>query len=125
MPKVLPSYVKCPQCGGRVPLSGSVFREDFHCIRCEAPLHVSVWYTRCLVLLSGAVALVPLWVVISDLWAVILFILVSFVILSVLVRTVIFVIPPPLRVGDIFAGFSTFTTLDLKAESKAPFSQDR
>jgi uncharacterized paraquat-inducible protein A len=122
IPQVLPRYVKCPQCGGRVPLSRRVFSEDFHCIRCDVPLHVSVWYTRSLVLLSLAIAVVLLWAAgISDLWSLVLFAPLGFMIATVLARTAIFVVPPRLCV-DAVRGFATFTTLDLKAKSKTPFS---
>ena len=123
IPKVLPSDVKCPQCGGRVALSKEVFREDFHCVRCEVPLHVSVWYCRFFVLLSLVMAVALLWGAgVTDLWTLVLFIPLAFVIMTILVRTVIFVVPPPLCVGTAGRGFPTFTTLDLKAKSKTPFS---
>jgi len=117
-----PHFVQCPQCSSHVPLSKEVFREDLHCIRCEVPLHVSVWYSRSLYLLGLAIAVTLLWAAgISDLWSLVLFLPLGFMIMTVLVRTVIFVVPPPLRVGQV-RGFTTFTTLDLKAKSKTPFS---
>jgi hypothetical protein len=119
VPKVLARYVRCPQCGGRIPLSKEVFREDFHCLRCEAPLHVSVWYSRFLALLSLAIAMALLRAGgASDLWSIVFFIPLGFIILTVLVRTVVFVVPPRVCVGTAFRGFTTFTTLDLKAKSK-------
>ena len=72
-----------------------------------------IWYSRCVALLGFAIAVALLWVAgISDLWTIMLFIPFGFVVMSVLVRTVIFVVPPPLRVG------ATFTTLDLTAKPR-------
>ena len=64
--------------------------------------------------------MVFLWVVVSDLWSILLFIPLGFIVLSVVARTVIFVIPPPLRVGPVVSGFTTFTALGLKTKSKDP-----
>ena len=85
----------------------------------DVPLHVSVWYTRFFALVSLALAVALLRAAgISDLWTLVFFIPVAFMIVTVLVRTVIFVVPPRLCVGSAVSGFTTFITLDLKAKSR-------
>ena len=92
--------VRCPQCGRRMPLSKLLFREDFRCIRCQVPLHVSVAYSRVLVLLSAVASLAVLWELgIRDFWLVVFFLPLGFLILTLVARAAPFVLPPRLRVG--------------------------
>lgn len=91
---------RCPECGRRVPLSKLMFREDFRCIRCQATLHVSVGYSRLLVLLSALASLALLWECgIKDLWLFILLLPVGFLLLTLIVRAAPFVVPPRLHAG--------------------------
>jgi hypothetical protein len=83
-----------------MPCSKLVFREDFRCIRCQVPLHVSLAYSRALVLLSVLTSAVLLWAVgIRDLRLFLFYLPVGFLILTVIVRIAPFVVPPRLNVG--------------------------
>jgi|SRR5260370_15146427 len=102
--------VRCPQCGRRMPLSKLLFREDFRCIRCQVQLHVSVAYSRVLVLLSALTSLAVLWGLgIRDLRLFLFYLPLGFVILTVVVRVAPVVVPPRLYVGKP----SVITELDL------------
>jgi hypothetical protein len=102
--------VRCPQCGRRMPLSKLIFRENFRCIRCHVPLHVSVAYSRVLVVLSAVVSLALLWGVgIRNLWLFVLLLPLGFLILTLMVRAAPFVVSPRLNVGKPTA----MTKLDL------------
>jgi uncharacterized paraquat-inducible protein A len=103
-------YVCCPHCGARIPISKLIFREEFQCSRCQTPLHVSVNYSRALVLFSGLISLVFLWAVgIPYLWLLLLFLPLGFLILTMVVRVASLVVHPRLYVGKP----SAFTKLDL------------
>ncbi len=94
-----------------MPLSKLVFREDFRCIRCQVPLHVSVAYTRVLVLLSAFASLALLWILgIRDLRLFLFCLPLGFLILTVIVRAAPFVVPPRIRLGK---PPSAITKLDL------------
>ena len=102
--------VRCPQCGRRMPLSKLLFRENFRCIRCQVPLHVSVAYSRVLVLLSAFTSLVLLWELgIRDLRLFLFYLPLGFLILTVMVRVAPFVVRPRIYVGKP----SAITKLDL------------
>ena len=108
--KVGAGYVCCPHCGARISISNLLFREDFHCNRCQTPLHVSVNYSRILVLLSALISFLLLWAAgIQYLWLLLLSLPLGFLILTVVVRVVPLVVHPPLYVGKP----SVFTKLDL------------
>jgi hypothetical protein len=103
--------VRCPHCGGRIALSKLVFREDFRCIRCQVPLHVSIAYSRVLVLLSAFTSLALLWILgIRDLRLFLFYLPLGFVILTVIARVAIFVVPPRIHLGK---PPSVITKLDL------------
>jgi hypothetical protein len=105
--------VRCPQCGRRMPLSKSLFREDFHCIQCHVPLHVSAAYSRVLVLLSAFSSLVLLWELgIRDARLLLFCLPLGFIIMMVMVRTAPFVVPPRLYLGK---QPSAITKLDLSS----------
>lgn len=109
--KVESRYVCCPSCGARMSISKLFFREDFQCSRCQIPLHVSVTYSRVLVLLSGLISFVLLWALgIRNFWLFLLFLPLGFPILTVVVRIAPFVMRPHL----LYVGKpSVFTKLDL------------
>jgi|HubBroStandDraft_6_1064221.scaffolds.fasta_scaffold835822_2 hypothetical protein len=92
--------VRCPECHGQTPCSKLLFREDFRCIRCQVPLHVSLTYSRALVLLSALTSAVLLWAVgIRDLRLFLFYFPLGFLILTAMVRIAPFVVPPRLYVG--------------------------
>jgi hypothetical protein len=83
-----------------MPLSKLVFREDFRCIRCQVPLHVSVAYSRVLGVLSVLASLALLWILgIRDLRLLLFNLPLSFLILTVMVRVAPSVVSPRLYVG--------------------------
>lgn len=101
---------RCPRCGGQIPASKLLFREDFHCVRCDAPLHVGVTYSRVLVLLSLLVSLAVLWATgARDVRLLLFYLPLGFLILTIVVRLAPFVVPPRLQLGKPTA----FTRLDL------------
>ena len=103
--------VRCPRCGGQIPVSKVVFREDLHCARCGVPLHVGVTYSRVLVLLSLLVSLAALWVTgIRDVRLLLFYLPLGFLILTVVVRLAPLVVPPGLQLGKPTTGI---TRLDL------------
>lgn len=94
-------YVSCPHCYARLAISKSLFREDLRCNHCQTRLHVSVNYSRALIIFSAVISIVLLWAAgIRDLWLIVLYLPLGFVIGTVLVRTVPFIVRPPLRVGE-------------------------
>jgi hypothetical protein len=102
--------VRCPQCGRRMPLSKLLFREDFRCIGCQVPLHISVAYSRVLVLLSALASLVLLWELgVRDLRLFLFYLPIGFLILTIMVRVAPFFVRPRLYVGKP----SAITKLDL------------
>jgi hypothetical protein len=104
--------VRCPQCGRPMPLSKLLFREDFRCMGCHVPLHVSVAYSRVLVLLSALASLVLLWELgIRDLRLFFFLLPLGFLILTLIVRAAPFVVPPRLYIGKP----SVITKLDLSS----------
>jgi uncharacterized paraquat-inducible protein A len=103
--------VSCPQCGRRMPLSKLLFREEFQCIGCQVPLHVSVAYSRVLVLVSAFTSLVLLWAFgIRDIRLFFFYLPLGFFILTLMVRVAPFLVPPRLYVGK---PPSAITKLDL------------
>jgi len=93
-----------------MPISKLVFREDFRCVRCQTPLYVSVGYSRVLAVLCELISLVVLWTLgIGYVWLLLLFLPLSFVLMTVAVRVVPFIVRPRLYVGKR----STFVKLDL------------
>lgn len=109
--KTEPGYVSCPSCSAQLPISKSLFRQDLRCSRCQTRLHVSVNYSRALILLSAGLSLVLLWAAgIRNLWLFVLYLPLGFTIATVVVRIAPFIVRPPLRVGE--PGF--FVRLDLK-----------
>jgi hypothetical protein len=93
-----------------MPLSKLLFREDFRCIQCQVPLHVSIAYSRVLVLLSALGSLALLWELgIRDLWLFLFCLPLGFLVLTLIVRAAPFVLPPRLYVGKP----SSITKLDL------------
>src|ERR1700686_3887301 len=92
--------VRCPQCGRRMPCSKLPFREDFRCIQCQVPLHVSVAYSRVLVLISAFASLVLLWELgIRDLRLFLFCLPLGFLIMTLMVRVAPFLVTPRLYVG--------------------------
>jgi uncharacterized paraquat-inducible protein A len=105
--------VRCPQCGRRMPLSKLLFREDFRCIGCQVQLHVSVTYSRVLVLLSALASFVLLWELgVRDLRLFLFYLPIGFLILTIMARAAPFVVPPRLYVGK---PPSVITKLDLSS----------
>jgi uncharacterized membrane protein YfcA len=101
---------RCPQCGRKISPSKFLFREDFRCIGCQVPLHVSLAYSRVLVLLSAFASLILLWELgIRDLRLFLFYLPLGFVILTVVARVALLVVPPRVYVGKP----SVITKLDL------------
>jgi hypothetical protein len=116
------SFVRCPQCSGRVHISMLLFRKDSRCIRCRVPLHVSPAYSRALVLLSAFTSIVLLWELgIRDLRFFLFYLPVGFLVLTIMVRVAPFVVAPRLYVGKLTAT----TTLDLSEDSSTSFPDEK
>jgi hypothetical protein len=78
-----------------MPPSKLLFREDFRCIQCEVPLHVSATYSRVAVLLSAVISLALLWELgIRDIRLFLFYLPLGFLILTVIARVAPFVVPP-------------------------------
>jgi hypothetical protein len=117
-------YVACPACSILFKVSKSVFGSDFHCPNCDAGIEVSAWYTRSLVLLSVLLGYALAWRIgllgprspffdipwgFFLLWAPL-----GFLILTLLLRTVPFLIKPTL----VLRSPGHVMTLNLRARPK-------
>jgi len=118
--------VACPNCSCPVEVNRSVFRSDFRCPHCDAALRVSPGYLRWLGLLSLLLGVALAWemgsrgprnCLLGIPWAVLLLYLpLAFLVLTLLVRIVPFLIKPTLVLRQPFDGH--MTTLNLTPDPK-------
>jgi hypothetical protein len=122
---VNPKSVACPVCSVAIELSRSVFLLDFRCPHCGAALKVSPLYTRIQVLFSVLVGYVLAWKIGTYgpracggiPWGFyLLWIPIGFVFLSILIRTVPFLVRPTLVLRRPFE--SHLTTMNLTSDPK-------
>lgn len=108
--------VKCPACRNPVAVSRSMWRSDYRCPHCGVSLQIANWYARLVVLISLAIGLALTWQfggprecifgVIP--WVVLLFWPpVAFLILTVLIRVMPYVICPALAVRSADHGVTS------------------
>jgi len=109
--------LQCPSCGNRVVASREIFSEGLHCVQCGRLVHVPIVYTRTLVVLSGVIGLVLLWLAgaRSVMTLSLLYLPVGFLVATVVVPTALIVAPPKLAVGR---PPGQFTTLGLGREDE-------
>jgi hypothetical protein len=112
--------VACPICSHRAEISRSIFRSDFQCQHCRAPLQVSQVYWRVLGLLSVLAGYVLAWEIgirgprlcgIIPWGFLLLWAPIGFIVLMLLVRIAPFVVKPTLIPRRPFE--SHVTTLNL------------
>jgi predicted RNA-binding Zn-ribbon protein involved in translation (DUF1610 family) len=117
--------VACPVCSAAVEISKSFFGLDFRCPHCGAELKVSPQYTRVLGIVSVLVGYVLAWKIGTYgpracggiPWGFyLLWIPIGFVFLSILIRTVPFLIRPTLVLRRPFE--SHLTTMNLSSDPK-------
>jgi hypothetical protein len=117
--------VACPVCSAAVEISKSFFGLDFRCPHCGALLKVSPLYGRMLVVFSGLVGYTLAWKIGTYgpracggiPWGFyLLWIPIGFVFLSILIRTVPFLVRPTLVPRQRFE--SHLTTLNLSPGPK-------
>lgn len=115
----------CPACSQPIEYSRSIFRPEFRCPKCGEAVIASPLYTRSIVLLSLVVGFVLTWQLggprecvfgIIPWRALFLYLPAGFLVLTVLVRIVPFLVRPTLVLAQSVA---YLTTLDLKPAPKS------
>ena len=113
--------VVCPSCSGTITRSSTlaltrqILQPDFRCPHCGEALQVPVWYTRLLVVLSAVIGFVLSWQLIGPWAALLLYMPTGFLVGTVLVRVVPFLVRPTLVLRPPHAHM---TTLNLAAVEK-------